>query len=569
MTTKVKFKNKDNMHEHRKLIPLISDINDKRGVLIEHLALNEKYKNLKYALIKINNNYYFINADDAVIESKKSSDNNLIMCPFCKQDLASMYGYKYNKNGKEITVPSHFKHYENNIDCLFKNVFKSDFVDITKKKYIGEQYNHKFLKLTTCALANAGVLSFNIPKSYELIIDKENYTCKVEFTFETERVISAETETKVLKKDEHSKGLVPDLIFYTESGNRILCEVTDASGKTVREYYDRWNRVNNTVLELKMVDNKHIYENPFYDKETGLLNIDKFSISDYKFNDKRIFTFLYSPLLDKARRECNIMKAKLADLEKENILKMNIDELKIQIKNLSEEKNILSNEICFLNMNKEYLESNVKALRVESEQLKTDIRNTSRRKSVEILNEIKEMKEKRNNLQYNIDEMYSIINSLNNELEKLDIKSKNHKKEITLLTQEISKLEREKKNMLKELSLIQSNTKNVVITNKPKNETKQHNSSDILTVSTLIDKLLSLKENNLYGFSGTVKCKFVKLDNGSRVLLYDDNDDKVFIIDENLDISKLEDNKTQTVKIGIWIDSDTKRETITFFQTQK
>ena len=55
----IKFKNNDNLANKSKLIPLLSDINDKEGIIIEHSKLNES-NNLKYALIKYDNKYFFI-----------------------------------------------------------------------------------------------------------------------------------------------------------------------------------------------------------------------------------------------------------------------------------------------------------------------------------------------------------------------------------------------------------------------------------------------------------------------------------------------------------------------------
>ena len=42
----IKFKNNDNLANRSKLIPLLSDINDKEGIIIEHSKLNES-NNLK------------------------------------------------------------------------------------------------------------------------------------------------------------------------------------------------------------------------------------------------------------------------------------------------------------------------------------------------------------------------------------------------------------------------------------------------------------------------------------------------------------------------------------------
>ena len=144
----IKFKNNDNLANKSKLIPLLSDINDKEGIIIEHSKLNES-NNLKYALIKYNNKYFFIDSEQIIMEIKQYTDNQKIMCPNCKQDLYIMQGYKI-KNG--IEVKAHLKHYMSSEDCDFKQYYNSKSKKINKGKYIGESKIHKELKRSLCIL---------------------------------------------------------------------------------------------------------------------------------------------------------------------------------------------------------------------------------------------------------------------------------------------------------------------------------------------------------------------------------------------------------------------------------
>ena len=97
----IKLKTNDSLSSKGKLIPLLSCIDDKEGILIEHSQLNRNSNNLKYALIKYEGKYYFVNADKVVMELKQYTDNHKIMCPNCKQDLYIMQGYT-RKNGIEV-----------------------------------------------------------------------------------------------------------------------------------------------------------------------------------------------------------------------------------------------------------------------------------------------------------------------------------------------------------------------------------------------------------------------------------------------------------------------------------
>ena len=59
--TDIESKRGDQLEEDKKLIPLISDINDRDGIIAEHMDLNgENSKYLKYALINIDGKHYFL-----------------------------------------------------------------------------------------------------------------------------------------------------------------------------------------------------------------------------------------------------------------------------------------------------------------------------------------------------------------------------------------------------------------------------------------------------------------------------------------------------------------------------
>lgn len=301
----IKFKNNDSLTNKTKLIPLLSDINDKEGVIIEHNKLNES-NNLKYALIKYDDKYFFINSEQAIMEIKQYTDNQKIMCPNCKQDLYIMQGYK-RKNG--IEVKSHLKHYINSEDCDFKQYYNSKAKKINKGKYAGESKIHKELKLSIATEINSDGIYLNIPTSYNIEID--NYECWANIQYKKIYINKAEIEKWAIEKgNEEVGGYKPDITAYDENNKEIYIEVTYQTGKTVNEYYNKWDKLNKNVIEVRKKDNVDIEIS--YSQEDGYCK------EIYIYNDK-VFRFLYSPLLDEARKEKLKIEAMLATKEKEDI----------------------------------------------------------------------------------------------------------------------------------------------------------------------------------------------------------------------------------------------------------
>ena len=298
----IEFKNNDNLISRGKLIPLLSDIDDKEGVLIEHRELNKNSRNLKYALIKYNNKYYFIDAEKIIMELKLYTDNQKIMCPNCNQDLYIMQGYK-RKNG--IEVKAHLKHYINSEYCEFKQYYNSKYEKINKGKYKGESKIHKNLKLSVATKINNEGIFLNIPKAYHIEIDR--YECWANIEYEEIYIEKAEIEKWAIKRGAEIGGYKPDITAYDKNNQEIYIEVTYQTGKTI-EYYDKWKALNKTVLEVRKSDN--VYIQKCCDNEIYIDNV-------YIYDDK-VFRFLYNPILDKARRKKLKVEALLADKEREH-----------------------------------------------------------------------------------------------------------------------------------------------------------------------------------------------------------------------------------------------------------
>lgn len=303
----IKFKNNDNLANRSKLIPLLSDINDKEGIIIEHSKLNES-NNLKYALIKYDNRYFFIDSERIIMEIKQYTDNHKIMCPNCKQDLYVMQGYKRD-NGTE--VKAHLKHYINSEDCDFKQYYNSKSKKINKGKFIGESKIHKELKLSIATEINSKGIYLNIPISYNIEIDK--YECWANIQYEKTYIDRAEIEKWAIEKgNEEVGGYKPDITAYDKNNKEIYIEVTYQTGKTVEEYYNKWNKLNRNVIEVRKKDNVDVEIS--CSQEEGYLK-------EIYIHDDKVFRFLYSPVLDEARREKLRIESILATKEKEEFLK--------------------------------------------------------------------------------------------------------------------------------------------------------------------------------------------------------------------------------------------------------
>lgn len=309
--TDIESKRGDQLEKDKKLIPLISDINDRDGIIAEHMDLNgENSKYLKYALINIDGKYYFFDVRSNAMELKRIAYENKFICPYCKSDLSIVPGYEKQINNKTIKVEAFLRHYskdEKRKDCIFYD--SQDSREKKYKMYTKEGIMHK--KLKSKIIRNAKSLTFEVPKIYKVISDLKKYTCKVEFVkYTTKKIIGAESEKKVLSKDELTKGYIPDIILYTEDGDEIYVEVTVSSGKMVSDYYDIWKRLRKTVIECKLRD------------------------------DNIFFRYLYDPVRDKARIESVSTAAILANKEVYEVKKFISSTIKAIKEKLKEDYNM-------------------------------------------------------------------------------------------------------------------------------------------------------------------------------------------------------------------------------------
>ena len=286
---------------------LQSDINDLCGVMAEHSIFNTTPGYLQFALIKEeNNDYYFFDVRKNSTELKKISSGKKFICPCCKEELFAKRGY-INRYGTE--VPSYLSHYNSDKECIFKTNSLSDKRKLFSK--ISESYIHYQTKIAFFKLANLGLLRFKVLDSYEIIRNDDNLTVTAIDKYKDVHIIKADMEKQALKKEGDVKGFRPDLTFYTTNNEKIYCEVTYTSGKTINVYYDSWNKSNTLTIEIvpQLDDNFNIrFLNENEIKE--LYNVTNLHI---KVPDV-VFKYLYSPVSINRERELHEIRKEQAIL---------------------------------------------------------------------------------------------------------------------------------------------------------------------------------------------------------------------------------------------------------------
>ena len=298
------FKNNDHITDDVEFIPLISDINDAEGVLIEHQELNKKSNKLEFALIEHRGNYYFIDCKTSIKEDVYVTDGKNFICPNCRQKLALISGF--TRNGKK--VDSYLRHTIDETECVFKSRYNSDWNDKSSKKFSSEGSTHKQLKLSTLRNIINGGIRLNIPSDYSIIMVENSPL--VLFKYKEILLNDEELEKTVLKRDEETKGYRPDITSYTNDMETIYIEVTDRSGKRVSEYYDIWKRLNKTVIEVRKTENltTNAHEGFFFTN-------DGFEIYETcsTVAEEKTFRLLYNPIVETARQEKNNILMRIAD----------------------------------------------------------------------------------------------------------------------------------------------------------------------------------------------------------------------------------------------------------------
>lgn len=307
---------------------LLYDINDTDNVMAQQSAVSDMWNTtspLQTALFKRNGKYYFFNANYAPAELRKDVDDEQFICPYCKSPLQLCNG-SYNEILGENNARFVRHIYTGEDSPAAKCILNTgnDFEKKRKKYFKGEGMMHKKTKIILYRMAKEGILKLNVPCNYMLNTNSFDYTY-VDLEYKEVTIVDAVMEKQVLNKDYKTNGYRPDIIFYTDTGEEIYCEITCANGKTVNDYYDIWHRLNKTVVEVRYYDNRYIinalnednYTNDVIDDDEVFHDL---LIASYETN----FRYLYDPVINKARKakdECDISNAHLRDIDRLNILR--------------------------------------------------------------------------------------------------------------------------------------------------------------------------------------------------------------------------------------------------------
>lgn len=314
---KVKHKHRDDFSDDNKYYPLFSNITDKIGVIAEHSQLNENEKWLQFALFKSDDKYYFFDVRKNAAELRQYVDDCKFICPYCGGDLFMVASHI--RNGCQKKIPTHLRHKQSDDElvqsCIF-NTGNKNYKDMRNEFFSGESYKHKSLKLRLYKLAKAGKLELLIPSAYDIVENLVSYEAKANFQLKPVRIVDALVETRVLKKDEVSDGYQPDLVLISEDGEYIFCEVTVSSGKTVEQYYTIWDRLQTPVIEFKYNENREMTQILNMMDAVKQMNFLEDELSEHEelfvFNSATM-RFLYSPIIDSARKEYHTKRTILAD----------------------------------------------------------------------------------------------------------------------------------------------------------------------------------------------------------------------------------------------------------------
>lgn len=331
------FKNNDHITEGVEFVPLISDINDTEGVLIEHQELQGDSVKLEFALIEHKKNYYFIDCKSSVKEDVYITDGKAFICPNCRQELALISGFE-RKNAK---VESYLRHKISDNGCIYKYFYNNIYEDAERKNVCNEGYTHKQLKLSTLRNIVDHGIKLNVPSDFSIEI-KDGKPI-VDFKYKEIFLTDALKEKKVLNGDSLTKGYRPDIVSFTDNSETVYIEVTVNSGKRVDEYYDIWQRLNTTVIEVRKKDNVEDRKN----------ESDIYSHCDDKVIRKKVFRILYSPVVEKARQEKNEIAMRIADekrkKEQKEILKKYVNETIKKVNKIALENKIFRMPVTEVN----------------------------------------------------------------------------------------------------------------------------------------------------------------------------------------------------------------------------
>lgn len=286
-TLNIRYKDGFKIEEDTKLYPINSNINDKVGVLVEHRRLNGTNRYLRYGIQKLSGKYYFFDVRNSVISKTRESEYNTYICPYCGERMFIVSAFE--RQGSMI--PIHLKHYQKtNKECIFRSDSKS--MKLREAYYKSEEFLHKEIQDYVRKTGKEG-FKLSIPNSYKLYKNTKTNAIRAEIQKEEVNIVNALINYN--KSDKHSKKYTPDIILYTDDNRQIDCEISVYKSLNSADYYEQWQDRGKTVIEIKKTEimDMHLY--------------------GYRLSRDLIISYLYDPILDKARKRKIIESQKIID----------------------------------------------------------------------------------------------------------------------------------------------------------------------------------------------------------------------------------------------------------------
>lgn len=316
----IQYKSGFRIEEKAQIYPLYSHISDTIGVIAEHRKLNGNNKYLRYGLQKIKDEYYFFDVRNTVNQNTKDKDFSEYICPYCKEKMFIVSSFERGKT----TVPMHLKHYKKtNRNCIFRTDKNS--LKLKEEYYNSDDYlTREMLDCVYNKLKNNN-LTIRIPKGYKALKNVRTNEVRIEVQHETETVIRVQKGEDKFK--DGNLPYIPHLIFYTDKENEVYCEITVKNSKSISQYYEIWKENQKTVLEIKKVEDPSLFPSKFL------------------FEGDLSLTYLYDPILDKAKRQKLLAAKKLADKQRKEfeknrpklkVSKKQKRELRMEVANIAE-----------------------------------------------------------------------------------------------------------------------------------------------------------------------------------------------------------------------------------------
>lgn len=309
-TLNIRYKDGFKIEEDTRLYPINSDINDKVGVLVEHRRLNGSNRYLRYGIQKLSGKYYFFDVRNSVISKTKESAYNTFICPYCGERMFIVSAFE--RQG--TMVPVHLKHYKKtDKECIFRTDSKS--MKLREDYYKSEEFIHREIQDYVCKTAKEG-FTLSIPNSYKLYKNLKTNTIRADIQKERVDIVNARQIYNTSQKN--NKKYTPDIILYTDNNREIYCEISVYKSINTADYFEEWKALDKTVIEIK---------------KTEIMDM---HLDGYRLSRDLIISYLYDPILDKAR------KAKISESQK-LIDDLNSVNRTLKNNNLNKEKHIQIN----------------------------------------------------------------------------------------------------------------------------------------------------------------------------------------------------------------------------------